>query len=148
MADSVSECTTVDAPVADVLDVLLDFERYPEWARDLKEAEVVARDEAGRATEVRFRAAGMGYSTGYTLRYDHAEPGRLAWKLIEGDLTRKLDGEYRLAGTADGKGAEITYELEVELKLPIPRFVKNRTQLKIVHTALKELKARVEGPTP
>jgi len=144
MADSVAERTTIDASRERCLTVLLDFERYPEWARDLKQATVLERDASGRGVEVRFRAAGMGYSTSYTLRYDHTNPERLAWKLLKGDITRKLDGYYEFV---DGpEGVDVTYVLEAELILPLPGFIKRRTQLKIMHTALKELKSRVEGP--
>jgi len=144
MGDSVREQMTVEAPIGDVLDVLLAIERYPEWARDLKEAEVLARDDEGRVSEARFRAAGFGYSTQYTLAYDHSTPGRLAWRLTKGDVTRKLDGHYELVDNGDHT-TDVTYELEAELVLPIPGFVKRRTTHKITHTALRELRARVEG---
>ena len=144
MADFVTEETTIDAPVDEVLDVLLDFERYPEWARDIKSVQVIDRDGDGRPGRVRFRAAAMGRSTSYTLQYQHSEPGRLAWELIEGDITRRLDGSYRLTA-ADDRRTLVHYELEVELMLPLPGFVKRRSQAKIMHTALRELKARVEG---
>jgi hypothetical protein len=144
MGDSVREEMTIDASVDDVLEVLLAIERYPEWARDLKEATVVARDDEGRVSEARFRAAGFGYSTQYTLAYDHSVAGRLAWRLTEGDVTRKLDGAYELSDNGDGT-TDVGYELEAELILPIPGFVKRRTTHKITHTALRELKARVEG---
>ena len=146
MADSVTEHTTIDATRDACLDVLLDFERYPEWARDLKEATVLERDAQGRGVEVRFRAAGMGYSTSYTLRYDYSDDDVLAWRLTRGDLTRKLDGSYRFEDSPHG-GVEVTYQLEAELVVPLPGFIKRRTQLKIMHTALKELKSRVEGQT-
>lgn len=143
MGDSVREHMLIAAPVEEVLAVLLDIERYPEWARDLKEAEVLARDGQGRVSEARFRAAGFGYSTQYTLAYDHSVTGRLAWQLTQGDVTRKLDGHYELVGQDDGT-TDVVYELEAELVLPLPGFVKRRTASKITHTALRELKARVE----
>ena len=40
---------------------------------------------------------------------------------------------------------EAIVELEAELIVPLPGFVKRRTQGKIMHTALNELKARVES---
>jgi ribosome-associated toxin RatA of RatAB toxin-antitoxin module len=146
MADSVTEHTTIDATREDCLAVLLDFERYPEWAKGLKEATVLERDAQGRGVEVRFRAAGMGYSTSYTLRYDHSDPDALAWRLTRGDIERKLDGEYRFADAAEG-GVAVSYELEVELVVPLPGFIKRRTASMIVHTALPELKTRVEAQT-
>ena len=144
MADFVTEQMTIDATAEEILAVLVDFERYPEWARDLKAVQVVSTDSQGRGREVRFRAAAMGRSTHYTLHYDHEDPGRLSWKLIRGDLTRKLDGFYALGPTTDGHTL-VNYQLEVELVVPLPGFVKRRSQSKIMHTALRELKARVEG---
>jgi len=143
MADRVTEQTTIAATPDAVRDVLLDFPSYPEWAKDLKSVEVLSRDDEGRGLEVRYRAAAMGRSTSYVLRYDHAEPNRLAWKLVEGDVTRKLDGHYEL--TPDGDGTLVTYVLEAELKLPLPGFVKNRAQGRIMHAALVDLKKRAEA---
>jgi len=146
MGDSVREQMTIAAPADEVLAVLLAIERYPEWARDLKEAEVLGRDDHGRVIEARFRAAGFGYSTQYTLAYDHTVAGRLAWKLTKGDVTRKLDGSYALTDNGDGT-TDVSYELEAELILPLLGFIKRRVTHKITHTALRELKARVETGT-
>lgn len=144
MNDRVTEHTTIDAPPEVVRAVLLDFAAYPEWAKDLKDAEVVASDVDGVPLDVRFRAAGMGRSTSYTLRYDLSDPAVVAWVLVEGDVTKKLDGHYALAAGADG-GTEVTYVLEAELKLPLPGFVKNRAQGRIMHAALVDLKDRAES---
>ena len=144
MTDRVTEHTTIAAPPEIVRAVLLDFPAYPEWAKDLKSVEVVTTDDQGRGFDVRYRAAGMGRSTSYTLRYDYSDPARVAWKLTTGDVTRKLDGHYELAESADG-GTAVSYELEAELKLPLPNFVKNRAQGRIMHTALVDLKTRAEA---
>lgn len=142
MSDRVTEETTIAASPASVLAILLDFPRDPEWAKDLKSVEVLGTDEQDRATSVRFRAAGNGRSTHYTLGYDHSEPNVLVLVLTDGDITRKLDGRYVLED-ADGHTA-VTYELEVELVVPLPSFVKRRTQGKIMHVALDELKVFAE----
>lgn len=142
MADRVTEQTTINASPERVRAVLLDFPSYPEWAKDLKSVEVLETDTEDRGSLVRYRAAGMGRSTTYTLRYDHSDPARVAWKQTTGDVTRKLDGHYALREV--GSGTEVTYELEVALILPLPGFVKRRTQGRIMHTALDELKARAE----
>jgi uncharacterized membrane protein len=147
MTDRVTETITIDAPMSVVLHILLDLPRYPEWAPDLKSIEIQETDEQGRATEVHFRAAGMGRSTHYTLRYDHSEPNVVAWFLTEGDITRKLDGRYLLEPGPTEDTTEVTYELEAELIVPLPGFVKRRTQGKIMHSALAELKAFAERTT-
>lgn len=149
MSEQASETTVISAPVAQCYEIAADVERYPEWATDIKEAQVLERDDEGRPSKVAFRAAAMGRSTKYTLHYDYSEaPTRLAWRLIEGDITRKLDGAYEFAPHPDDPNStEVTYLLEVDLVVPLPGFVKRRSESKILRTALPELKARVEAIT-
>lgn len=147
MAEQAKEHTRIDAPVEECFDTLTDFERYPEWAGDLKEARVVERDDQDRALVVEYRAAAMGRSTTYRLRYDYTDaPHRLGWQLDTGDIQRELDGAYELR-PADGDAAvtDVSYELSIDLIMPIPGFVKRRAEARILKTALDELKARVEG---
>jgi hypothetical protein len=147
MAEQASEHTTIAATPALCWEVATDFEAYPDWARDIKEAEVVHRDTDGRASVVRFRAAAMGRSTTYLLGYDYGDAPRvLAWRLLEGDITKKLDGRYTFtAGDGDEDLTDVDYELTVELVIPLPGFVKRRAETRIMQTALPELKARVEA---
>jgi uncharacterized membrane protein len=143
MSDVARQEATIAASADELWAVLIDFERYPSWARDLKHVEVLERDAEGRGVVVLFRAAAMGRSTTYVLRYDHSDaPARLPWRLERGDIMRRLDGEYRFE--ADGNVTHVIYELEVDLIIPLPGFVKRRAEHKIMHTALDELRAHVE----
>jgi uncharacterized membrane protein len=149
--EQAKEQVRIEAPVQRCFDTLVDFEAYPDWAGDLKQVAVVERDAGGRPTVVEFRAAAMGRSTTYQLGYDYTgAPNRLAWQLVSGDLPRELDGAYELVEAADDPSAtEVSYEISVDLIVPIPGFVKRRAEAKILKTALIELKARVEGaPRP
>jgi uncharacterized membrane protein len=151
MSEQAREQIRVEAPVERCFATLVDFEAYPEWAGDLKEVHVVESDDQGRGVVVEFRAAAMGRSTTYQLRYDYGDaPHTLSWELASGDLQRELDGRYTLEAAADDPGAtEVAYELAVDLIIPIPGFVKRRAEGRIIKTALSELKARVEGsPRP
>lgn len=147
MADEATQQMVVGASPEQTWQVLTDFDEYPTWATDLKSAEVVARDAEGRALEVAFRAAAMGRSTSYRLRYDYSRaPEVLAWKLVEGDITRKLDGSYVLAPVdGDADSTLVTYHLEVDLLVPLPGFVKRRAENRIVSTALRSLRTHLEG---
>ena len=147
MAEQASEHTTIAASPALCWEVATDFEAYPEWAKDVKEAEVVHRDPDGRASVVRFRAAAMGRSTTYLLGYDYTQaPSVLAWRLLEGDITKQLDGSYRFSAVdGDDSITEVDYELVAELVVPLPGFVKRRAEGRIMQTALRDLKARVEA---
>jgi uncharacterized membrane protein len=151
MSEQAREQIRIEAPVERCFATLIDFEAYPEWAGDLKEVHVVESDGEGRGTVVEFRAAAMGRSTTYQLSYDYAgAPNRLQWELVSGDLQRELDGVYVLEPAQDDADAtEVSYQLAVDLIIPIPGFVKRRAEGRIIKTALSELKARVEGsPRP
>lgn len=142
MADQATQHMHIDAPLERIWAVLTDFESYPTWARDLKEATVLQRDDEGRAALVRFRAAAMGRSTTYTLAYDWSDtPHRLPWKLVSGDIQKVLDGAYEFRQTGDG--THVTYHLRVDLAIPLPGFVKRRAEARIISTALRELRAHV-----
>jgi len=145
VAELATERMVVAAPPEHCFAVVSDVERYPEWVADIKEVTVVSRDDEGRPAEVDWRLGAFGRSTSYTLVYDYADaPRTLAWRQTAGDLTSKLDGNYRFERAPDG-GTEVTYTLEVELRVPLPGFIKRRAQSRIMHTALEELKARVES---
>jgi hypothetical protein len=144
VADEATETAEIAGTVDRIMAVLLDFDDYPTWAKDLKGVTVDTTDDEGRAREVTFRAAAMGRSTSYTLRYDHG-PAHLGWKLVRGDIMRKLDGSYALAPAGSDGRTLVTYHLAVDLIIPLPGFVKRRAEQKIIHTALRELRAHVEA---
>ncbi|HVM54244.1 MAG TPA: SRPBCC family protein [Acidimicrobiales bacterium] len=146
MTDQATERTTIDASPDAVFAVALDIERYPEWARDVKEATVSERDADGRPARVAFRAAAMGHSARYVLRYSYGDaPLRMSWVLDKGDIVRRLDGEYVFEPDGDTGGTAVTYRLVVDLAVPLPGFIKRRAESKIMTTALDELKRRCEG---
>ena len=144
MVQRASESVVVNAPADFVYHVVTDFESYQEWASEVKRAVIHERDGSGRPLEVEFRAAAYGRSTTYTLRYDYSRaPEELAWTQVSGDLTESLNGRYRFDSL--GASTRVTYDLEVELRVPIPPFIRSRAAQRIQSDALDELKARVES---
>ena len=144
MSDQASEQVVVTAPVDRCFAVASDFESYPDWAPDIKECHILARDDQGRGTRVAFRTAAMGRSASYVLEYNYSSaPVELSWRLLEGNIMRVLDGAYRFDSVENH--TQITYRLSVELVVPIPGYVKRRAEGKIISTALRELKRRVES---
>lgn len=145
MADQATQTMEIAAPADRIREVLLDFPAYPTWARDLKGVTVDAVDEQGRGLEVTYRAAAMGRSTSYTLRYQYDDSG-LRWGLVRGDIMRRLEGSYVLEPVPGApERTLVTYHLAVDLVVPLPAFVKRRAESKIVHSALRELRAHVEA---
>jgi ribosome-associated toxin RatA of RatAB toxin-antitoxin module len=144
MAEIATETAEVNASLKKCWNVVMDIEKYPEWIADIKEVRILSTDDEGRPDEVSFRAAAFGRSTNYTLKYDYSGvPNTLKWVQLNGDHTNKLDGSYTFEES--GSKTTITYELEAELKIPIPGFIKRRAETLIINSALRDLKARAES---
>lgn len=147
MPEKASERVVVDADADACLSVITDFERYPEWATDIKSVKVERTDDDGRGGLVAFRVAAMGRSASGTLEYFYGtNPLRVSWRLVEGDTVRRYDGRYTLIPVGDHQ-TEVTYDLEVELAVPLPAFVRRRAEARIIRTALEDLRHRVEART-
>lgn len=144
MADRTTASTTIAAPPAVVMAVIGDFPAYPEWASAVRSADVLARDGAGRASRVRFDLdAGLVKDT-YVLGYRWDGDSSVQWDLAEaGAVVSGMSGGYRLV--PGDRGTEVTYELAVEVRIPMPGILKRRAEKMIIDTALKGLKQRVEA---
>ena len=150
MTDHASQHVIVRATPKRCYETVLDVERIPEWAPDIKEATILVRDDQGRPGDAAVRAAAMGRSTTYTLRYSYgSNPLRISWCLLEGDLLDRMSGEYEfLTVPGDNDATRVVYDLDVDLLIRLPGFVRRRLEAKVVHAAIDDLKARIEIGTP
>ena len=147
MADRTRSSVVVAAPPEQVLDVIADFEAYPQWTGAVQAAEILEADQDGWADQVRFSLDAGGIRDTYTLAYtwDLYEDGTgtVAWSLVEGQVLKAMAGSYQLVAV-DG-GTEVTYTLAVEVKMPMIGMLRRRAEKTIIDTALNELRKRVEG---
>lgn len=148
MTDDAHEQIDVVAAPTQCFALATAFEAYPEWAGDVKQVTVLARDELGRGTRVEYHVAGLGRRVRYVLDYDFTDaPRAFSWSMVEGDLLRALDGRYEFSPSAGG-GTHVEYTLAVDLAVPMPGLVKRRASGMIMGNALRDLKRAVEaGPT-
>ena len=144
MAEQTSSSVLVDAPPAEVMGVIADFPRYPEWAQGVQVCEIRDTLPDGRAREVYFELEATPIKDSYTLFYDWQGDEAVTWALgSAGRMLRRLDGAYRLAPS--GGATEVTYDLAVELGIPMIGLLKRKAEKVIIDTALRGLKKRVEG---
>lgn len=138
---------TIAASAERCFAVATNLEAYPEWVSGITNVTVTEHDELGRPIAAEFEAESFGRRTRYSLAYDLSDaPNRLSWRLVEGDLMRRIDGLYRFEPSADSPDLiDVTYELIIDLAVPLPGFVKRRAEGKIVRAALAEFCARVEN---
>jgi carbon monoxide dehydrogenase subunit G len=144
MADKTTASITVAAPRAEVMAVIADFAAYPEWASAVRSAEVIGRDDGGRASQVRFALDAGVIKDSYVLSYDWDGDDGVRWDLAEpGSVITGLSGGYLLADA--GAGTKVTYDLAVDVRVPLPGLLKRRAEKTIIETALKGLRDRAEA---
>jgi ribosome-associated toxin RatA of RatAB toxin-antitoxin module len=143
MADQASSSITIDADKAAVMAVIADFESYPEWASMIKKVSVDETDAEGRGTQVTYTMDAGMLSDTYTLAYDWQGADRLDWHLVKSKTMKNQTGSYILEDA--GGSTNVTYQLTVELNIPVLGMLKRRGEKMIIDTALKGLKKRVES---
>ncbi|MER8230554.1 SRPBCC family protein [Streptomyces sp. NPDC101490] len=146
MAEHTSSSITIEAAPADVMRVIADFARYPEWTGEVKEAEVLAADDAGRAEKVRLVLDAGAIRDDHTLAYTWTGADEVSWTLVKSQMLRSLDGSYRLSALG-GARTEVTYQLTVDVKIPMLGMIKRKAEKVIIDRALDGLKKRVESGT-
>lgn len=142
--------TTVAAPISACFAVGIDLEAYPEWVTGLEAVTIEERDDQGRPVLARFEASAVGRSVSYVLAYDLSEaPNRLSWTMVESDLTTRLEGAYVFEPAPpaddDTEATDVTYELIVDLAVPLSGYVKRRAEDKILEAALQRFADRVHS---
>ncbi|MBZ4016951.1 SRPBCC family protein [Streptomyces purpurogeneiscleroticus] len=148
MAEHTSSSITIEAAPADVMGVIADFDRYPEWTGEVKEAEVLEKDDQGRAKQVRLVLDAGAIKDDHTLAYTWTGEHEVSWSLVKSQMLRALDGSYALKPANGGKHTEVTYQLTVDVKIPMLGMIKRKAEKVIIDRALAGLKKRVESGAP
>ena len=145
MGEHAEGTIVIEASGAEVMDVITDYEAYPDWA-DVKTARVLQRGAGGVGTEVAFEVDVpiLGRAS-YTLAYRYA-PGDagVSWVTKEArGAVSNISGEYLLNELGD-RETEVTYRPSVELGVLLPGFVRTQGAKRVIENALEGLKRRVE----
>ena len=147
MADRTESSIVIAAPPGEVLDVIADFDAYPEWAGEVKAVRVLAEEGDGWADQVEFTLDAGAIKDTYVLDYewDVVEDGTgvVSWSLVTAQVLKAMNGSYTLVAVGDD--TRVTYRLAVDVKVPMIGLLKRKAEKVIVDTALKELKKRVEA---
>lgn len=144
MADKTAQTIYIDASPSTVMDVIADIGAYPEWVSEYKETEVLDTDTQGYPKTARLVLEAAVLKDTMVLAYDWpADRNSVRWSLVSSSLLKALDGAYTLKPS--GSGTDVTYELSVDLMIPMIGLLKRKAERRLTDTALKDLKKRVEG---
>ena len=146
MADRTESSITVSADPAEVMAVIADIDAYPDWNDEVKRVEVLSRHEDGdkRPLQVRFVLDAGMIKDDYVLSYAWEGDRAASWTLVEAGMLTAMDGSYVLRDLGGGT-TEVTYRLQVDVRIPMLGLMKRKAEKVVVDRALKGLKLRVEG---
>ncbi|GGV25655.1 cyclase [Kitasatospora herbaricolor] len=144
MAEHTRASITIEATPAEVMAVIADFAAYPAWTGEVKEIEVLETDGTGRGAQVRLLLDAGAIRDEHVLAYTWDGDREVGWTLVKSQMLRTLDGSYTLAPLKSG-GTEVTYQLAVDVKIPMLGMIKRKAEKVIIDRALAGLKKRVEG---
>ena len=144
MSESTTASVEVSAPLAEVAAVLSNIAAYPTWLTSIKKVDVEESDGEGRVVKATVSIDAGVMKDRATLVYDWSSaPAEISFSLDEADLMTTMDGKYTLKAL-DADTTLVTYELGVELSLPVPRMMISKTEKSTIDQALKELQAQFE----
>ena len=90
MAEQTTSSIVVNAEPAAVMAVIGDFDSYPEWAKGVQKAEVVAEGADGWADQVFFVLDVSPIRDEYTLAYEWKGDEQVTWSLVSGKMLRSV----------------------------------------------------------
>lgn len=141
MPDRTSASIDIAATPEEVLEVIADVARYPEWVDSMQSAEVLTQT-GGHPDRVEVVLAHALLKDRCVLAYDW-QPGKVSWHLLQSTVLTTMDGSYDLHRT--GLGTTVTYALAVDADLPMIGLLRRTAEKTIIDGALRGLKRRVEG---
>ncbi|MCV7261173.1 SRPBCC family protein [Mycobacterium shimoidei] len=144
MAEKTAQTIHIDADPGTVMSVIADIGSYPEWVSEYTEAEVLEADEEGYPKVARLVLDTTVLKDTMVFSYDWPKDrGSVRWSLVSSSILRSLEGAYRLS--PKDSGTDVTYELTVDLAIPMIGLLKRKAERRLTDTALKDLKKRVEA---
>jgi ribosome-associated toxin RatA of RatAB toxin-antitoxin module len=135
----------IDRTPERVFDVIVDYQRYPEFVPGIKGCRPLS-GAADRQVEYELDLGIRRIK--YVLRHVEERPRRVTWSLVSGELMKVSSGSWELA--AEGQKTRARYTVDIQISKPplIPKTVIDRvtdelTRVQLPRT-LEAFKARVE----
>ena len=135
----------IDAPVERLYEIIVDYERYPEFVPGIRACRIrSAKGEKHVEYELDLGVKRIRY----VLRHEEQRPRRVSWSLVSGDMMKVSNGSWDLADEA-GKTRAV-YSVEIQIARPplVPQALVDRvtdelTKVQLPRT-LDAFKARAE----
>jgi len=142
----VTKQVVIDAPVEHVYEIIVDYERYPEFVPGIRKCRV--RD-AGGEKHVEYELDVGVKRLRYVLRHEERRPRKVSWSLVSGDMMKVSNGSWELSD--EGGRTRAVYSVEIRIARPplVPQALVDRVSDELTRNqlpkTLEAFKARAEG---
>jgi ribosome-associated toxin RatA of RatAB toxin-antitoxin module len=140
MAVSDSREVVIEATPEEILGVIADVEKNPEWSPQYQKAEILETGEDGRPRRVKMKVKTVGISDEQVVDYTWTNHSA-SWTLVSAAQLRSQEGKYTL--TPAGDKTKVLFEISIDPSVPIPGFVLKRAMKGAMETATDGLRKQV-----
>src|SRR5512142_974617 len=109
MASTISKEVVVGVPVERFYDLVVDYERYPEFVPNLRAVRVLP----GPTKDVEYELDLGIRRIRYRLRHVEERPRRVAWSLVSGEMMKVSNGSWELSDAGGKTRARYTVEIQI-----------------------------------
>jgi uncharacterized membrane protein len=132
----------VDAPVEACFESTVDFDRWPDWARDMESVKVL--ESSGTRRRVEFGVELVGKDYGATVDFDLAGgPGRVTLSLVESRKLATVDGFFAFTPTGGG-GTVMAFTITANLVKPKAERIERLFARRIETMLTRDLRRHIE----
>jgi ribosome-associated toxin RatA of RatAB toxin-antitoxin module len=141
---SYGECRSieVEASAKTCFDALTDIDRVPDWQGAVRRADVLERDDQGRAAVVAYEIDARVRRVRYRLRQTYDPPRTVRSEYLGGDF-RDFAGEWRFIALSRRR-TRVELDLRIDPGRLVPGPVRAAISDAVMRRALRDLKAHVE----
>jgi coenzyme Q-binding protein COQ10 len=137
----VTQTELFNCSVEDFFKVVVDYEKYPEFMDEVQSVRVLKSE--GGVQHIEYKISVIKTIT-YVLEMSANPPTETRWKLVKGDLFKKLDGSWRLQDEGGKCRAEYSVDIEFGIFVPGPivktlQTVNLRSMMSAFHKRVEEL---------
>ena len=137
-----SRSVTINVPPEKLFDVIVDYEKYPEFLPEVKKVNVNAGQ--GAIKEVTYMVDIKAKVITYTLKHTAERPTKLSWTMVKGEMMKGNDGAWTLKPGAQSGTTEATYAIDLKLSSLVPGFIEKALAEQSLPGLLANFKARAE----
>jgi ribosome-associated toxin RatA of RatAB toxin-antitoxin module len=140
MATSDSREVVIEASPDEILDVIADVESTPSWSPQYQSCEVLDAYDDGRPRQVKMKIKTAGISDEQVVEYTWSDDS-VSWTLVSAGQLKAQDASYTLTPQADK--TKVTFDITIDLSVPLPGFVLKRAMKGAMETATDGLRKQV-----